>query len=61
MSEADLLRIGEAAKLLGVHEETVRRWEAAGIIEAIRMPPPDGQRRFRRVDVLALIEQGAAS
>jgi len=55
-----LLRIGEAAELLRVHVETLRRWEAAGHIEAVRTPT--GQRRFRREDVEALANgQGAAS
>lgn len=50
MTEATpLLRIGEAADILGVHVETIRRWEAAGHIAAVRTPT--GQRRFSRADV----------
>lgn len=59
MTEAvPLLRIGEAAQLLGVHADTIRRWEQAGHITAVRTPT--GQRRFRREDVEALVK-GEAS
>ena len=33
---ADTVRIGEAAKLLGVRVETLRRWEAEGKITLVR-------------------------
>jgi excisionase family DNA binding protein len=45
----ELMQVRAAARLLGVHENTVRRWEADGIIKAIRLP--SGIRRFRREDV----------
>ena len=48
-SEADLVLIGEAAKILGVSVGTVRRWEQEGKISAIRTL--GGQRRFRRDDL----------
>ena len=48
----DLIPIGEAAKLLGVSVDTVRRWEGRGYIAAVRTPT--GQRRFDREDVLML-------
>jgi molybdopterin-binding protein len=35
-SEARTLRIGEAAELLGVGVDTVRRWEADGRIQTVR-------------------------
>lgn len=41
---AEAVPIGEAARLLGVTVETVRRWERAGRIQAQRTP--GGQRRF---------------
>ena len=44
-----LIPIGEAARLLGVSVETVRRWEARGIIAATRTPL--GQRRFAVTEV----------
>ena len=34
----DVLRIAEAAELLGVSEDTVRRWAEAGRLETTRLP-----------------------
>lgn len=39
-----LLQVRAAARELGVHENTLRRWEEAGLIRAIRLP--SGVRRF---------------
>jgi excisionase family DNA binding protein len=44
-----LLGVREAAKQLGVHENTLRRWEQAGFIRAVKLPT--GVRRFRPEDV----------
>lgn len=41
--------IGEAARILGVSIDTVRRWESDGKLASTRTP--GGQRRFRLVDV----------
>ena len=38
------ISIGQAAKELGVSQETLRRWEAAGKIEVERTP--NGHRRY---------------
>ena len=35
---SDYLRIGEAAAYLGVHTDTLRRWDRAGKLEARRHP-----------------------
>ena len=43
------LQVRQAAERLGVHENTVRRWEQVGWIHAIRLP--SGVRRFRPEDV----------
>jgi excisionase family DNA binding protein len=48
----ELLQVRAAARLLGVHENTLRRWEEAGLIRAVRLP--SGVRRFRSEDVEAL-------
>lgn len=48
-SGADLVPIGEAAKILGVSVGTVRRWEREGKIAAVRTL--GGQRRFNRDDL----------
>jgi excisionase family DNA binding protein len=44
-----LLGVREAARRLDVHENTLRRWEKAGLIRAVRLPT--GVRRFREEDV----------
>jgi excisionase family DNA binding protein len=44
-----LLGVREAAEQLGVHENTLRRWEQAGLIRAVKLPT--GVRRFRPEDV----------
>ena len=48
-----MLTTGEASKILGVHSNTLRRWNNQGIITAYRIGPR-GDRRFRREDVAAL-------
>lgn len=45
----DLLPIGEAARLLGVSVETVRRWDRDGLINSTRTL--GGQRRFSRSEI----------
>jgi DNA-binding transcriptional MerR regulator len=49
------LNVRETARILGVHENTVRNWESRGIIVAIHLPgsgfrrfPPDEVERMRR-------------
>jgi MerR family regulatory protein len=41
--------------LVGVHENTVRRWEERGFLRAVRLP--SGARRFRVKEVEAMPEQ----
>jgi excisionase family DNA binding protein len=52
MSNPQLLQVRSAAARIGVHENTLRRWEEAGYIQAVRLP--SGVRRFREADVEAL-------
>lgn len=47
------LRVGEAARILGVHPDTLRRWERNGVISSFRVSPR-GQRRYSWADVAAL-------
>ena len=54
----ELISIGRASAILGVHADTVRRWERAGALTAVRTP--GNQRRFRLSDVEALLTRGAA-
>jgi excisionase family DNA binding protein len=48
----DLLQIGDAAKLRGVSIDTLRRWEKAGKITAVRTD--GGHRRYRVADLLTI-------
>ena len=45
-----LLRVSEAAILLNVHVNTMRRWSECGWIPTYRINPR-GDRRFKREDV----------
>jgi excisionase family DNA binding protein len=44
-----LMQVRQAAQGLGVHENTLRRWEEKGFIRAVRLP--SGVRRFRSEDI----------
>jgi len=45
-----ILTVGEVARLLNVHENTVRRWSNLGKIKVFRIGPRS-DRRFRRDDI----------
>lgn len=47
-----LLQVRQAARMLGVHENTVRRWEEKGMLHAVRLPT--GVRRFESREVEAV-------
>jgi excisionase family DNA binding protein len=53
--EMPLLGVREAARRLGVHENTLRRWEKSGLIHAVKLPT--GVRRFRAEDVERLHDE----
>jgi excisionase family DNA binding protein len=56
MSEhSDWLRTPEAARYLGVHIETIRRWAREGAIPAAKLGNRGGF-RFKRVDLDAFLE-----
>jgi DNA-binding transcriptional MerR regulator len=44
-----MLRIGEAARALGICRHTLRRWEARGIVSSLRSPT--GQRIYSREEI----------
>jgi len=44
-SHTEILKLKEAARILGVHENTLRKWERKGLIRLIRLPGS----RYRRV------------
>lgn len=47
-----LIGIAEASRMLGVHPNTLRRWEKEGRVLPGRLP--GGQRRYRVADIEAL-------
>lgn len=59
MSPTTLLQVRAAARELGVHENTLRRWEQAGLINAVKLP--SGVRRFRAEDIASLRDEMYAS
>ena len=55
MEGGALVTAREAGQLLGVSRDTVRRWADAGRLP-IAVRTPMGAPRFRRTDVLALLQ-----
>ncbi|MCA1703110.1 MAG: helix-turn-helix domain-containing protein, partial [Actinobacteria bacterium] len=51
-TDSTLMSVREAARRLGVHDNTVRRYADRGLLRAVRLP--SGVRRIRREDVEAL-------
>ena len=58
-SPLELLTVGQAARSLNVHPNTVRRWSRQGLLNCYRVGPR-GDRRFRRTDVERLLEVKSA-
>jgi len=55
--ESPMLRTSEAARLLHVHENTLRRWADTGMIRSYRISAR-GDRRFHETDIAHFV-QGA--
>lgn len=53
-----LITSHEAAHLIGVTIKSLHRWEEEGLISPARTP--GGHRRYRRSEVLALIDRRSA-
>ena len=51
-----ILTLKQASEVLNCHPNTLRNWDRRGILIAIRFGPR-GDRRFRKSDVLALINR----
>jgi len=51
----NLLTVGQVARILHIHPNTVRRWSNRGILKAYRISNR-GDRRFRKEDVALLFE-----
>ncbi|MGH3954487.1 MAG: MerR family DNA-binding transcriptional regulator [Mycobacterium sp.] len=54
-----MLSVGEAATLLGISTDTLKRWEKAGRIKSLRTPT--NHRRYRLSEVDALLAEVVAS
>jgi len=55
-----LLKLSEAAELLNVHPNTLRKWDKKGILKAVRFGER-GDRRYKKEDVLRLIDSTRVS
>jgi excisionase family DNA binding protein len=55
-----LMSVRATAEALGVHENTVRNWEARGILRATRLPG-SGFRRFSEEEIHAMVGRMQAS
>ncbi len=53
-----LLTHGEAAALLRIHVNTLRRWSDAGLIPTLRIGPR-GDRRYLEADLRSYLDSGA--
>lgn len=54
----EILTVSEAAKLTGFSISTLRRWDDAGALPALRTH--GGQRRYRKSDLLAQLYRSAS-
>jgi putative resolvase len=52
--EDQLINIGEAARLLAVCQDTLRKWERKGLIESVRTI--GGHRRYKMSDIKRIQE-----
>src|SRR5690242_20670087 len=59
MDDAELLDIKQAARLLNVTEASLRRWTNSGRLACVRVGARR-ERRFRRADLLAFLEEEPA-
>jgi len=50
----NLLKLSEAAELLNVHPNTLRKWDKKGILRAVRFGER-GDRRYKKEDIMKLV------
>ena len=53
-------RTAEAAKMLGVHPSTLRRWDKKGILRPSTRTPT-GERRYTEADLKAIADKEGAA
>lgn len=51
------LTLKQASELLGLHPNTLRKWDKSGYLKAIRIGRR-GDRRYRKSDVVKILEEG---
>lgn len=51
-----LLRISQAAQMLGVNPETLRRWDNKGVLKAVRIGGR-GDRRYKTDDIEKMVNK----
>ncbi|MEK7498146.1 MAG: helix-turn-helix domain-containing protein [Patescibacteria group bacterium] len=56
MTPTKLLTIRQAAEILNVHIETLRRWDKAGKLKAVKVNDR-GDRRYKQEDIESFINQ----
>jgi excisionase family DNA binding protein len=59
LSTADLVKASQAARMLGVHPQTLARWADSGVIRAVLVGPAR-RRHYYRADIDTLLHEGAA-
>ena len=55
MKEEKLLKLSEAAELLNVHPNTLRKWDKKGILVAVRFGERK-DRRYKKEDIMKLLK-----
>lgn len=55
LKKQKLLKLSEAAELLNVHPNTLRKWDRKGILKAVRFGER-GDRRYKREDIEKLLK-----
>jgi len=58
MKKSKLLKLSEAAELLNVHPNTLRKWDKKGILKAVRFGER-GDRRYRKEDIEKMLNKTA--
>lgn len=53
----ELLTLAEAAEVLKVHPNILRKWDRKGVLKAVRFGQR-GDRRYRQEDIIKLTQSG---
>lgn len=56
MKKQRLLKLSEAAELLNVHPNTLRKWDKKGILKAVRFGERR-DRRYKKEDIINLVNK----